>query len=157
MQLEHRLSALLQLHLHSQLNTWLQWTWQRQLQDETRNIYVLGSGASYIRELTVSLATKILSMLWIMKSQCGKFFHVMTSSCNWWLTPNTPGNLGQGFLTLISPPFTNMSSGHQRNQYVQSAWKSQAAHQGEVMDPWSYLYIYMVCKSWFTTESDLQA
>ena len=53
MKLEHRLSALLQLHLHSQLNTWLQWIGQRQLQDETRNIYVLGLGASYIRELTV--------------------------------------------------------------------------------------------------------
>ena len=53
MYLEHRLSALLQLHLHSQLNTWLQWIKQRQLQDETRNIYVWGLGASYIRELTV--------------------------------------------------------------------------------------------------------
>ena len=55
MQLEHRLSALLQLHLHSQFNTWLQWIGQRQLQDETRNIYVLGLGASYIRELTVGV------------------------------------------------------------------------------------------------------
>ena len=53
MKLGHRLSALLQLHLYSQLNTWLQWTRQRQKQDETRNIYVLGLGASYIRELTV--------------------------------------------------------------------------------------------------------
>ena len=34
MQLEHRLPALLQLHIHSQLNTWLQWIGQRQLQDE---------------------------------------------------------------------------------------------------------------------------
>ena len=32
------LSALLQLHLHSQLNTWLQWIGERQLQDETRTI-----------------------------------------------------------------------------------------------------------------------
>ena len=32
------LSALLQLHLHSRLNTWLQWTGQRQLQYETRII-----------------------------------------------------------------------------------------------------------------------
>ena len=29
-----------QLHLHSRLNTWLQWTEQKQLQDEIRNIYV---------------------------------------------------------------------------------------------------------------------
>ena len=28
--------------LHSRLNTWLQWIGQRQLQDETRNIYVFG-------------------------------------------------------------------------------------------------------------------
>ena len=42
------LSALLQLHFHSQLNTWLQYIGQRQLQDETRNIYVWGLGATYI-------------------------------------------------------------------------------------------------------------
>ena len=36
--LEYRLSALLQLHLHSQLNTRLQYIAQRQLQDETRHI-----------------------------------------------------------------------------------------------------------------------
>ena len=46
----HRLSAVHQLHLHSQLNTWLQWIGPRQLRDETRNINVLGYGASYIRE-----------------------------------------------------------------------------------------------------------
>ena len=32
------LSALLQLHLHSRLNTWLQWIGKRQLLDETRII-----------------------------------------------------------------------------------------------------------------------
>ena len=36
--LEHRLSALLQLHLHSRLNTWLQWIGQIPLQDDARNI-----------------------------------------------------------------------------------------------------------------------
>ena len=30
------------------LNTWLQWIGQRQLQDKTRNMYVLGLGSSYI-------------------------------------------------------------------------------------------------------------
>ena len=57
MQLEHRLSALLQLHLHSRLNTWLHWIGQRQLQDETRNIEVWGFGAAYIRYFTVVLST----------------------------------------------------------------------------------------------------
>ena len=47
------LSALLQLHLHSRLNTWLWRISQRQLQDETRNIAVLWFGASYIRDLRV--------------------------------------------------------------------------------------------------------
>ena len=49
----HCLSALFLLHLHSQLNMWLQWIGQRQLQDKMRNVYVWGLGASYIRELTV--------------------------------------------------------------------------------------------------------
>ena len=46
---KQRLSALLQLHLHSQLNTWLQLIGQRQQQGETSNIYVLGLDAFYIR------------------------------------------------------------------------------------------------------------
>ena len=33
-ELEHRLSALIQLHLYSRLKTWLQWIGQRQLQDQ---------------------------------------------------------------------------------------------------------------------------
>ena len=53
MKLEHRLSALLQLHLHSQLNTWLQWIERRQPQEDTRNIWVSGFGATYTRGFTV--------------------------------------------------------------------------------------------------------
>ena len=49
------LSALLQLHLHSWLNTSLQWIGQRQVQDETRNINVLEFGATYITYLTVRM------------------------------------------------------------------------------------------------------
>ena len=41
---ELRLSALLQLHLLSRLNTWPQYIEQRQLQDEQTNIEVLGFG-----------------------------------------------------------------------------------------------------------------
>ena len=52
-QLEYRLSALLQLHLHSPFNTWLEWIWQRQLQDETRNIYVICFGVPDTSGLTV--------------------------------------------------------------------------------------------------------
>ena len=36
--MEHRLSALLQLHLHSWLNTYFQWIRQRERQDEAKNI-----------------------------------------------------------------------------------------------------------------------
>ena len=47
-----RLSALLQLHPHSLLNTWLQWIRQKQLLDETRNTQVLVFDASYTKCLT---------------------------------------------------------------------------------------------------------
>ena len=50
---EHSLPALLQLHLHSRLNTWLQYNTYRQLEDKMGNISVLWFGASYIRDLTV--------------------------------------------------------------------------------------------------------
>ena len=56
MELDHRLSALLQLHLHSRLNTWLWWIAQWQLQDETRNISVFGFDATYIRSFTAVLS-----------------------------------------------------------------------------------------------------
>ena len=48
------LSALLQLHLHSRLNTRLQWIGQRQLKDETRIIYFGGFGVTYIIDFTVT-------------------------------------------------------------------------------------------------------
>ena len=47
------MSALLQLHLYSQLNTRLQWIEQRQLQDETWNTWVLGFGGTFSRGVTV--------------------------------------------------------------------------------------------------------
>ena len=53
MSLEHRLSALLQLHLHSRLKIWLPGIRQRQPQVSTRIFYVFGFGAFYIRDLTV--------------------------------------------------------------------------------------------------------
>ena len=67
MQLEHRLSALLQLHLHSQHNTWLQLIGQRQLHDEARNIYIWRLSATYIRELRVCQIinhAELTSMWW---------------------------------------------------------------------------------------------
>ena len=53
MYLEHRLSVLLQLHLDSRLNIWLQGIRQRQAQDSTRIFEVLGFGVPYIRDLMV--------------------------------------------------------------------------------------------------------
>ena len=53
-ELEHRLSVLLQLHLYFRLNTWLQWIGQRQLQGETKSISFLKFGATYIRGFNVS-------------------------------------------------------------------------------------------------------
>ena len=53
MWLEQRRKAMLQLHLHSWLKTWLEWIAQRQLQDETRDILVSGFGAPYIKDFMV--------------------------------------------------------------------------------------------------------
>ena len=78
--MEHRLSALLQLHLHSRLNIWLQGIQQRQPQESARIFWVLGFGASYIRDLTVIKNLKSGSAAgWdeistkIVKSSC---FHI---------------------------------------------------------------------------------
>ena len=49
-------AAPVQLYLHSRLNAWLQWIGKIQLQDETRNIWVWGFGATYTRSLTVDVS-----------------------------------------------------------------------------------------------------
>ena len=53
MSLEHRLPALLQLHLHSRLNTCLQTIGQKRLQEEVRIIQVWRFGVAYIRDFMV--------------------------------------------------------------------------------------------------------
>ena len=53
MSLEHLKQVILKLHLHSPLNTRLQQIAQRQLQDDRRNIWVLGLGVPYIRDWMV--------------------------------------------------------------------------------------------------------
>ena len=60
MELEHRLSALLQLHLHSRLNylasiAWANTTARR---GEARDIEVWWFGASYIRDFTVGISSR---------------------------------------------------------------------------------------------------
>ena len=52
MQLEHRLSALLQLHLHSRLNTWFQWIGKNNC--KTRQYHFrFGIWWPYIRDFTI--------------------------------------------------------------------------------------------------------
>ena len=92
MQLEHHLSALLQL-LHSWLNTQFQWIRQRQLQDETRNIQVWGFGVSYIRGFTVIMIHILMhsSAWWVI--QWG--FHgrwIQAVSDPWWGDPRMTGS-----------------------------------------------------------------
>ena len=69
------------VRLHSQLNTWLQWIRQIRLQDATRNIPVLGFGATYIRELTV--ISCFLPWCDTLKTSSGKWwpFCLTTFSC----------------------------------------------------------------------------
>ena len=54
MLLEHRLSALLQLHLHSRLNTWLQWIGRSHPKTRRETFMFFGFGASYDRSFTVA-------------------------------------------------------------------------------------------------------
>ena len=85
MSLEHRLSALFQLHLHFRLNVRLQKIGQRQLQDEKRNIKALGFGTSYTRGSTVLVHWHIYMIKWTV------FVNVTTKSaqhahmCGWLL------------------------------------------------------------------------
>ena len=48
-------AAPTQLHLHSELNIWLQWILQRHLQDEKRYILALEFDVTYIKGLTVDV------------------------------------------------------------------------------------------------------
>ena len=104
MWLEHRLSALLQRHLHSRLHTWFQWIGQRQMQDEMRNIKVLWFGATYIRGLTVYNIISLFStrikweefikkmFVWFDGHWCKIVYYVVTfvSGVHGWLTLGAP-------------------------------------------------------------------
>ena len=52
---------------YSQLDTWLQWIGQRQLQDQTRNIEVLEFGATYIKGLTMGCILLTNEIIWSAK------------------------------------------------------------------------------------------
>ena len=118
MKLEHRLSALLQLHLHSQLNTWFQWIGQRQLQDETRMIWGLEFGATYIRDFTVSYLFSrqfyvtcfafplFMISPFIFRIYCNISHLIFTVKRTWWkyhiLVP-TRSTAGESILHEITP------------------------------------------------------
>ena len=65
----NKIFGSLQQHLHSRLNTWLQYIAQIQLQDEMWNIQVLEFGAPYIRDfrLIITAPTIYKAMLHMYK------------------------------------------------------------------------------------------
>ena len=88
----------------SRLNTWLQWIGQRQLQDETRNIEVLGFGEPYInsRDLMVPSAVEPIityGPLWVIELIRPKIFsnNLLYTWCNMpevgWYKPDA-ANIG---------------------------------------------------------------
>ena len=80
---------LLQLHLHSPLNNWLQFIAQRQLDAETGNISVLGFGASYSRDFTVSIfLTQITHFVCLYTLMSAVFL----CSVNYWCASFEPSN-----------------------------------------------------------------
>ena len=107
MYLEHRLSVLLQLHLSSGLNTWLQWIGQRQKSDETRNIKVLGLGASYIRDSMVinslrSCDVYIRRFRWLVAwSAPSHYLNQCWNIFNWTLRKKLQWNFNRNFNTFI--------------------------------------------------------
>ena len=93
------LSALLQLHLHSPLNTWLQYTAQRQLQCETRNICVFGFGAAYIRDFTVIELQVVPYVVHEVNTVC--LFTVPPCLCMWDINSLRPRQNGRHFVDDI--------------------------------------------------------
>ena len=52
---------LLQLHLHSELNTWLQWIQQRQLEDKKHLSFEIG--VTYIRDSIIYIPFPLLILM----------------------------------------------------------------------------------------------
>ena len=71
--MEHNLSVLFQLHLHSRLKTWLQWIGQRQ---DEKHLHV-GFGAPYIRDLMVFLRKRLLGVYVTNASLSTKSTHTL--------------------------------------------------------------------------------
>ena len=72
-----------QLHLHSRLNTWLQWIGERYLQDETINLLVLGFGMYYRFE--VNLETIFARIVTLIIKQSHNFTYVTTAQLSWFV------------------------------------------------------------------------
>ena len=86
---------------HSRLNTWLQWNGQRQLQDETRNISVLGVGVPYIWSLMVLQRAdyRLAPSHWETSLQSNVVSH--------WLGTNLESALLHTDVTVITPTSHN--------------------------------------------------
>ena len=82
MLLEHRLSALPQLHFHSRLNTWLQWIEQRQLQDEEHSSF--GRLILEISRKVYETSSFVAVFLWIMILQISneKVYYNIAETCS---------------------------------------------------------------------------
>ena len=104
MQLEHHLSVLLLIHLHSLLNTWLQWIGQRQLQDMTRK-FKFGIGVLHKRFDGIYL--KLLGlwahktfMKWVTWNQAESQAHGQSCSIN--IGPTRVSHVGRRFLPFCT-------------------------------------------------------
>ena len=96
------MSALLQVHLHSQLNTWFQWIGQRPLQVKMRNISALGFVVTYIRDLNVvnAMATDAMTMPVIRASVVcciDKVLQEYSRFSTSWVNSSPPGQNGHHF------------------------------------------------------------
>ena len=101
------------VHLHSGLNTWLRWIGQRQPQDVTRIISVVGVGACNIRGFTVITS---YSFIWMELPILGQVTHICVGNLN---TISSDGGLSpsrrqaiiwnNAGILLIGPLETNFS------------------------------------------------
>ena len=125
------LSALLQLHLHSRLNAWLQWIRHRQLQDKTRSVYFLGDLVCHILEVWRTIYTIQLvrsCALWfvyliVVPRKCMRFVNRFYTGIRHWQFGNrknivendlymttTEQNIVQTMCTIVDKYYTCMYS-----------------------------------------------
>ena len=134
------ISCTLAGNLHSWFNIWLQLIGQRQLQQNTRIIWVLGFGAPYIREFMVIMQPQEMLSLSTLRS---------IPSQSWWFYQAEVTGPGTSMRKPDPLPDGRPAVKHaQGYDWLIYLWSDMTASLSDLYESWT-CHFYKCLKIWF--------